>query len=231
MITVRRSKDRGHADHGWLDARHTFSFAEYRDPAHIRFRTLRVLNEDRVAPGTGFPEHPHRDMEIITYPLSGRLKHTDSLGHAEDIGHGTIQAMTAGSGVLHAEANPHHEPVHLLQIWILPREHGLTPSYTSRSFPIAEQRDRFHLIASPDGADGSLTIQQDARLHAGMFGAGRTRSFGLGEGRHAWLQVASGSLTVNGVTLEAGDGAAVSDETTLELRFDTDAEVLLFDLA
>lgn len=230
MITVRRSDERGHLDHGWLDARHTFSFGDYRDPEHMGFRSLRVINEDVVAARTGFPEHPHRDMEIITYPLSGRLRHGDSLGHTEDIGHGTVQTMTAGRGIRHSEANPHNEPVHLLQIWILPRERGLEPSHDSRSFPIAEQPGRLHQIVSPDGADGSLVIRQDARLYAGVFGRGATETVALNADRHAWIQVARGTVTVNGVTLSAGDGAAISDETSLDLRFDEDGEILLFDL-
>ncbi|MCC5824258.1 MAG: pirin family protein [Phycisphaerales bacterium] len=230
MITIRKSKDRGHIDHGWLNARHTFSFGDYRDREHMSFRSLRVINEDVVAPRTGFPEHPHHDMEIITYPISGALRHGDSLGHQEDIAHGTIQTMTAGSGIRHAESNPHAEPVHLLQIWILPRARGLEPSHASRSFPIAEQPGRFHQIVSPDGADNSLVIQQDARMHAGIFSKGHAETVALGPGRHAWIQVVRGSLSVNATELSAGDGAAISDESTLELIFTDDSEVLLFDL-
>lgn len=230
MITVRKSNDRGHIDHGWLNARHTFSFGDYRDREHTGFRSLRVINEDVVAPRTGFAEHPHRDMEIITYPLSGALRHGDSLGHQEDIRHGTVQAMTAGSGIRHSESNPHAEPVHLLQIWILPRAKGLEPSHASRTFPITDRPGRFHQIAGPDGADGSLVIRQDARIHAGVFDKDHTETVDIGPGRHAWIQVARGSLTVNGTELSAGDGAAISDETTLELRFTDDSEVLLFDL-
>tara|TARA_R110000782_G_scaffold19101_3_gene51982 strand:+ start:1204 stop:1899 length:696 start_codon:yes stop_codon:yes gene_type:complete len=230
MITVRKSEDRGHIDHGWLNARHTFSFGDYRDPEHMGFRSLRVINEDVVGPRTGFPEHPHRDMEIITYPLSGRLRHGDSLGHQEDIGHGTVQTMTAGSGIRHSESNPHAEPVHLLQIWILPRAKGLEPTHDARSFPIAEQTNRFHQIVGPDGADGSLVIRQDARLYAGIFAEGSAETVALGAGRHAWVQVARGSLTVNGTELKAGDGAAVSDEATLAFAFAEDSEVLWFDL-
>lgn len=230
MITVRRSNDRAHLNHGWLDTRHTFSFGEYRDADHRGFRSLRVINEDVVAPRAGFAEHPHHDMEIITYPLSGALRHGDSLGHQEDIRHGTIQTMTAGSGIRHAESNPHPEPVHLLQIWILPKARGLAPSHDSRSFPIADQPGRFHQIVSPDGADNSLVIQQDARLHAGIFPKGHAETVPLGPARHAWIQVARGSLTVNGTALHTGDGAAISDEHTLELRFTDDSEVLLFDL-
>jgi redox-sensitive bicupin YhaK (pirin superfamily) len=230
MITVRKSNDRGHIDHGWLNTWHTFSFGDYHDAEHTGFRTLRVINEDIVAARTGFAEHPHRDMEIITYPLSGALRHGDSLGHQEDIGHGTIQMMTAGSGIRHSESNPHAEPVHLLQIWIRPDARGHEPRHESRAFPIAEQTDRLHQLASPDGADGSLIIHQDARLYAGVFSRGSTQTFALGTGRHAWIQVARGALTVNGTTLTAGDGAAISDETNLDLRFTDDAEILLFDL-
>ncbi len=230
MITVRKSNDRGHLNHGWLDARHTFSFGEYRDLNQRGFRSLRVINEDVVAPRTGFAEHPHHDMEIITYPLSGALRHGDSLGHQEDIGHGTIQTMTAGAGIRHSESNPHPDAVHLLQIWILPRAKNLAPSHESRSFPIADQPGRLHQIVSPDGAEGSLIIQQDARLHAGIFAKGQTETVALGTDRHAWIQVARGSLTVNGVTLAAGDGAAISDESSLDLRFTDDSEILLFDL-
>lgn len=230
MITIRKSKDRGHIDHGWLNARHTFSFGDYRDREHMGFRSLRVINEDVVAPRTGFPEHPHHDMEIITYPISGALRHGDSLGHQEDITHGTIQTMTAGSGIRHSESNPHAAPIHLLQIWILPRAKGLEPSHASRSFPITEQTGRFHQIASPDGADNSLVIQQDARMHAGIFKKGHAETVALGPGRHAWIQVVRGGLTANGVPLETGDGASISDESAIELRFTDDSEVLLFDL-
>lgn len=230
MITVRKSSDRGHADHGWLNAKHTFSFGQYRDPDHMGFRSLRVINQDIVAPRTGFGEHPHRDMEIITYPISGHIRHGDSLGNTEDIGHGTIQTMTAGSGIRHSEKNPHNEPVHMLQIWIEPREDGLQPTHASRSFPILTETDRLHQLASPDGADGSLIIQQDARLYAGVFREGSAETFALGDGRHAWIQVVDGSVTVNGVALKTGDAAAISDETLLELAFDQTSEILLFDL-
>lgn len=230
MNTVRYSHDRGHLDHGWLDTFHTFSFGDYRDEEQMGFRSLRVINEDVVGPRRGFSEHPHHDMEIITYPLSGALRHGDSLGHQEDIGHGTIQIMTAGRGIRHSESNPHAEPVHLLQIWIQPRAKGLDPTHDSRSFPIATQTDRFHQIVSPDGADGSLVIQQNARLFAGVFTPGRSETVTLAEQRHAWIQVARGSLTVNGVELRAGDGAAVSEEQSLGLEFTEDSEILFFDL-
>jgi quercetin 2,3-dioxygenase len=230
MMTIRKSEDRGHADHGWLNARHTFSFGQYHDPAHTGFRTLRVINQDIVAPRTGFSEHPHRNMEIITYPISGQIRHGDSLGHAEDIGHGTVQVMTAGRGIRHSETNPHREPVHILQIWIEPRELGLDPTHDSRSFPISTHTGRLHQLVSPDGAEGSLIIQQDARLHAGVFQRGARESFTLGVDRHAWVQVVRGSLSANGVELGAGDGAAISDETELDIRFSDDSEILIFDL-
>lgn len=230
MITRRASSERGHVDHGWLNAKHTFSFASYRDPDHMGFRALRVINEDVVAPRMGFSEHPHRNMEIITYPISGRLRHGDSLGHTEDIAHGTVQAMTAGRGIYHSESNPHSEPVHLLQIWIEPREEGLDPTHASRTFPVIDQPGRFHTIVSGDGQGDSLTIQRDARVLAGVFDAGAHETVALGDGRHAWVQIVRGSLTLNGVELRAGDGAAVSDETALDLRFSEETELLVFDL-
>jgi len=230
MITVRKSENRGHADHGWLNAKHTFSFADYRDPDHMGFRALRVINQDIVAPRTGFGEHPHRNMEIITYPLSGQIRHADSLGHAEDIGHGTVQAMTAGRGIRHSETNPHDEPLHLLQIWIEPRETGLQPAHASRSFPITSETGRLHQLVSPDGAEGSLVIQQDARLFAGVFDQGSEETVALGANRYAWIQVVRGSVSVNGVGLHEGDAAAISDETALGLRFAKDSEILLFHL-
>ncbi|MFK7885207.1 MAG: pirin family protein [Phycisphaerales bacterium] len=230
MITVRKSKDRGHADHGWLNAKHTFSFGQYQDPEHRGFRSLRVINEDIVAPHTGFSEHPHRDMEIITYPISGRIRHGDSLGHTEDIGHGTVQVMTAGRGIRHSETNPHNEPIHMLQIWIEPRDTGLPPTHASRPFPIETETNRLHLFASPDGESGSLQIEQDARLLAGNFSENSSETVSINQGRHAWIQIVHGSVFVNSVHLHAGDGAAISDETRLELKFTKDSEILFFDL-
>ncbi len=230
MITIRKSSDRGHADHGWLNAKHSFSFGRYHDPEHTGFRALRVINEDVVAPRTGFSEHPHRDMEIITYPISGQIRHGDSLGHTEDIGHGTVQAMTAGRGIRHSETNPHSDPVHMLQIWIEPREAGLEPAHASRRFPVLTETGRLHQIASPDGADGSLVINRDARVFAGVFDAKTEQTIALGPDRHAWIQVVRGSLRVNGSQIGPGDGAAASDETTLELVFDEDSEIIVFDL-
>jgi redox-sensitive bicupin YhaK (pirin superfamily) len=232
MLTIRRSADRGFFDHGWLKTHHSFSFGRYIDRAHMGFRTLRVINEDIVAPSMGFGEHGHEDMEILTYPLSGAVRHRDSLGHQEDITHGMVQRMTAGSGIRHSEFNPSRtEPTHMLQIWITPREGALAPAHESRRFPIAEQPGRLHLLASPDGAEGSLAIQQDARMLAGVFAKGDAATLPLAPGRHAWVQVAWGSVRVNGQPLSAGDGAAISDEEAVELAFDGDGEVLVFDLA
>lgn len=232
MIQVRPSDERGRFDHGWLDTRHTFSFGDYHDPAHMGFRTLRVINEDVVAPGQGFGEHPHRDMEIITYVLSGALAHRDSLGNGESINPGDVQRMTAGSGIEHAEFNASRtEPVHLLQIWIRPAQRGLPPGYEQKSFPEQVRRGRLALLVSPDAAEGSLKIHQDARLYAGLFKLGESATLAIGERRHAWVQVARGSITLNGVTLSEGDGAGVSGEPAIDLRAVNDAEVLVFDLA
>lgn len=232
MIQVRPSDERGRFDHGWLDTRHTFSFGDYHDPAHMGFRTLRVINEDVVAPGQGFGEHPHRDMEIITWVLSGALAHKDSLGNGESIKPGDVQRMTAGSGIEHAEFNASRtEPVHLLQIWIRPAQRGLQPGYEQKHFPLEARRGRLALLVSPDAAEGSLKIHQDARLYAGLFTPGESATLAIGEKRHAWVQVARGSITLNGVALGAGDGAAISGEPALELRATSDAEVLVFDLA
>lgn len=234
MITVRRSEERGHFDHGWLDTRHTFSFAEYHDEDHMGFRALRVINEDRVRPGEGFPTHGHRDMEIVSYVLSGALAHQDSTGGKGVLRPGEVQRMSAGSGVRHSEYNgSREEPVHFLQIWLLPDRDGLTPSYEQRPFPDAEKRGRLRLVASPDGADGSLRLQAGARVYATVLGPGERARHELAAGRHAWIQAARGELAVNGVPLRAGDGAAASDERALvvEGRGSEPAEALLFDLA
>ena len=231
MITIRKSTERGAIDHGWLDARHTFSFARYINRDWTHFRALRVINEDVVAPRMGFSEHPHRDMEIITYPVSGTLRHKDSLGHVEDITPGMIQRMSAGSGITHAEMNPADEPVHLLQIWIIPREQGLAPSHESTRTKVHDEPGRFHTLVSEDGRDGSLVMQQDARMLAGVFRPGDRASYALGDGRHAWVQIVSGSVRVNGAALTRGDGAAISDESGLDFTFDEDTELLVFDLA
>jgi quercetin 2,3-dioxygenase len=234
MITLRRAEERGHADHGWLDTRHTFSFADYHDPEHMGFSDLRVINEDRVKPGMGFGQHGHRDMEIISYVLEGELRHQDSLGNGSTIRPGEVQRMSAGTGVQHSESNPSRDrPVHFLQIWILPSERGIEPGYEQKSFPEAERRGRLRLVASPDGRDGSLTIHQDARLSLALLAPGDKVRQELAKGRSAWVQVARGELTLDGQRLRAGDGAAVTGESALEIvgQGDRPAEVLVFDLA
>jgi len=232
MIAVRPSKDRGHLNHGWLDTYHTFSFADYYDPAQMGFRSLRVMNEDRVAPGMGFGMHGHRDMEIVTYVLSGALEHKDSLGHGEALRPGELQRMSAGRGIRHSEFNPSaDQPVHLYQIWLLPRESGLEPSYEQKAFPAAERHNRLRLVASPAGDDGALTIQQDARLYLATLDADASVAHELPAGRHAWLQVLRGSVELNGKPLATSDGAAISNESHLTIKATAPAEVLLFDLA
>jgi redox-sensitive bicupin YhaK (pirin superfamily) len=232
MITVRRSADRGHFDHGWLDTRHTFSFADYRDPRFMGFRSLRVINQDRVAPGQGFGTHPHRDMEIVSYVLSGALSHRDSMGNGSTIRPGDVQRMTAGTGVTHSEFNGSDDhPVHFLQIWILPERPGLPPGYEQRTFPDAEKRGRLRLVASRDGAEGSVTIHQDARILAALLAPGEEVRHGIGPGRHAWVQVLSGEVELEGERLAPGDGAAISASPEVAIRAVRDAEVLLFDLA
>ena len=232
MITIRKSEARGHFDLGWLDTYHTFSFDQYYDPAHMHFRTLRVINEDRVAPAKGFPTHSHRDMEIITYILSGQLEHRDSMGNGGVLRPGDVQRMSAGTGVAHSEFNPSEaEPVHLLQIWIMPRARNLPPGYEQKFFSEEERRGRLRLVASEDGRDGSVAIQQDARLYATVFEAGSSIEHKLADKRYAWIQVARGNLSVNGQELNQGDGAAVSHEKLLRLAAKDEAEVLLSDLA
>ena len=231
MITLRPSAARGHADHGWLDTFHTFSFADYHDPAHMGFRGLRVINEDRVAPGMGFGTHPHRDMEILTYILAGRLAHKDSMGHGREIAPGQLQAMSAGTGITHSEFNPSRtDPVHLLQIWLLPDKKGHTPRYAEWS-PSAGESHALTLLASPDGREGSAAIHQDARLYLVKLAAAEEVTHPIAPARAAWLQVMRGSLTLNGHALAAGDGAAVESESALALHGTADAEALLFDLA
>lgn len=231
MITIRKADARGRYDHGWLDTRHTFSFADYHDPRHMGFRDLRVVNEDRVVPGEGFGTHPHRDMEILTYVLEGALAHRDSLGNGSTIRPGEVQRMSAGTGVRHSEYNASRDaPVHFLQIWIRPDRAGHAPSYEQRAFPAAERRGGLRLLASPDGADGSLTIHQDVRVLGALLAAGQEATLALAPGRHAWVQVAGGEVDVNGTSLAAGDGAALSDEPQVSLRARADAEVLVFDL-
>src|SRR5450631_2223544 len=224
MMTIRHSNEGGGGDYGWLKTHHTFSFDDYHDPKWMGFRSLRVINEDFVAPSGGFPTHPHRDMEIITYVLSGKLEHKDSLGTGSVILPGDGQRMTAGRGIRHSEANPSTtEAVRLLQIWILPDKHGHEPGYEQKAFPEAEKRGKFRLIASPDGKDGSVTIHQDARLYVSLLSPGQEVKHELGKGRHAWLQIAKGSVELNGQKLVQGNGAAISEEETLSIKGDEDA--------
>jgi redox-sensitive bicupin YhaK (pirin superfamily) len=232
MITVRRSEERGGANHSWLDTRHTFSFDSYYDPRFMGFRSLRVINEDVVQPGEGFPTHPHRDMEIITYVLDGALEHRDSLGNGSVIRPGDGQRMSAGTGIRHSEANASPtEPVHLLQIWILPAQHGIQPGYEQKSFPDEEKRGKLRLIASPDAANGAVTIHQDARLYVALLAKGQAVEHKLAPGRYAWLQVARGEVELNGKRLQQGDGAAVQQEQALRIEAKQDgSEILLFDL-
>jgi redox-sensitive bicupin YhaK (pirin superfamily) len=232
MIAVRPATERGHADHGWLDTRHTFSFASYHDPRHMGFRSLRVINEDRVKPAEGFGTHAHRDMEILTWVLEGALGHKDSMGNGSVIRPGDLQRMSAGTGVTHSEFNPSREaPVHFLQIWLLPRERGLPPGYEQKRFPQEARRGRLRLIAAGDGREGAVTIHQDADLWTALLQPGESVRHALAPGRYAWVHVARGAVSLNGSTLGAGDGAAVSDEATLEITGAARAEVLLFDLA
>lgn len=231
MITVRQAKDRGHFNFGWLDTYHTFSFGDYYDPRFMGFRDLRVINEDRVHPGRGFPTHGHRDMEIITYILEGSLEHKDSIGTGSVIRPGEVQRMSAGSGVRHSEHNhSESEPVHLLQIWIMPNVQNIEPSYEQKTYTDEEKRGRLRLVASPDGSDSSVKIHQDARVYATLLEPGQEVSHQLGSQRHAWVQVARGAITLNDQVLNQSDGAAVNLEQSLKLVGREAAEVLLFDL-
>lgn len=234
MLTIRKSDERGHFDFGWLDTRHTFSFGEYHDPKHMGFRALRVINEDVVRGGGGFGTHPHRDMEIVTYVLSGALAHKDSMGNGSTIRPHDVQRMSAGTGVTHSEHNASSEdPVHLLQIWLLPAQTGTPPSYEQRAFPEAEKRGRLRLVGAPDGREGAVTLAQDVALYASVLAPAERVSHELAAGRHAWVQVVRGTVTVNGQPLTAGDGAALSDERHASIAAGTDlaSEILLFDLA
>jgi redox-sensitive bicupin YhaK (pirin superfamily) len=232
MITHRRAADRGHANHGWLDTHHTFSFASYRDPQQMGFRSLRVMNEDVVAPGQGFGTHPHRDMEIVTYVLEGALEHRDSMGNGEVLRPGEFQRMSAGTGITHSEFNPSPtEPVHLYQIWLFPDQKGIEPSYEQKRFDDAERHNQLRLVASPDAAQNSLLIHQDARIYLSTLDEGQQVPHQLVPGRHAWLQVLRGSVALNGQQLDTSDGAAVSEESQLTIQAIHDAEVMLFDLA
>ena len=233
MLNIRRSEDRGHVDHGWLDSYHTFSFASYRDPKHVHFRALRVMNEDFVAPGKGFGTHPHDNMEIVTYVLEGALEHRDSMGNGEVLRPGEFQRMSAGTGITHSEFNPSStEPVHLYQIWLFPERRGIEPSYEQKSFPESERRNRLRLVASQDAANGSLLIHLDARIYLATLYDAVSIHYELANARHAWLQVLRGNVAVNGHELRPGDGAAVSDELRLTVQSNSSpAEVMLFDLA
>mgnify|MGYP002623416484 FL=1 len=231
MITIRKADDRGFADHGWLKARHTFSFAGYHDPQQMGFRSLRVMNEDRVQPGRGFGTHPHRDMEIVTYVLEGAIEHKDSMGNGEVLRPGEFQHMSAGTGITHSEFNPSKtEPLHLYQIWLLPRETGIKPTYDQKRFDDDGMRNQLRLVASPNGVDGSLVIQQDAQIYLSKLDESQRLMHDIAPNRHAWLQVLRGSVTLNGSDLQVGDGAAVSDERQLDIVGTSNAEIMLFDL-
>jgi len=232
MIAVRKAEERGHANHGWLDTYHTFSFADYYDPAHMGFGSLRVINEDRVQPGRGFATHGHRDMEIITYVLEGALAHKDSMGNGSTILPGDVQRMSAGTGVTHSEFNASdREPVHLLQIWIEPAQRGIKPGYEQKRFETADKRGRLRLIASRDGREGSVTIHQDASVHAALIQGEERAVYAIPAGRRAYVHVARGRLTVNGQPLSAGDALSASGIREIVMERGEDAEVLLFDLA
>jgi hypothetical protein len=231
MTEIRRSDERGYADHGWLQSYHSFSFADYFDPRHVEFGPLRVINEDRVVPGAGFGTHGHRDMEIISYVLEGELAHKDSTGTSSVIRPGDVQRMSAGRGVLHSEFNhSHSQPVHFLQIWIHPDVRGIPPGYEQKHFAPGEKRGRLRLVASPDGADGSVTLRQDARLYAGLFDGAERATLEAGPGRRLYVHVARGRVTANGEALAAGDALKLTDATTLVLSDGAAAEVLVFDL-
>jgi redox-sensitive bicupin YhaK (pirin superfamily) len=231
MINIRRSKDRGHANHGWLDTYHSFSFADYFDPRNMGFRDLRVINEDFIEADQGFPTHGHRDMEIITYVINGEISHRDSMGNGETVKRHEVQRMTAGTGVLHSEYSSPTEKTHMLQIWIQPEKRHLPPSYEQTYFAPEDKQGKLKLVASRGGDDGSVHINQDVKLYSSILNEGENVSLDLAKGRHAWVQIISGSLDVNGERLEAGDGAAISEETALEIKANSDnTEFLLFDL-
>lgn len=231
MMTLRRSAERGHADHGWLKSAHSFSFADYHDPAHMGWGNLRVINEDWIAPGTGFGMHPHRDMEIVTYVMEGALAHQDSLGHGETIRPGDVQRMSAGTGVRHSEFNAADTPTHLLQIWMLPHRRNLAPGYEQAHVPAEARRGRLALIAGRVGGEGAVLVQADARLHAGLFDGAESATLDLDPSRLAYVHLARGALTVNGQRLQAGDALQVAEESRLHFEAGEAAEVLVFDLA
>ena len=232
MIQIRPSQERGHANHGWLDSHHTFSFADYHDPEHMGFRSLRVINEDRVAPGRGFGTHSHRDMEIISYVLEGALRHSDSIGTGSVIKPNDVQRMSAGTGVSHSEYNDSaSDPVHFLQIWLLPGQRGIAPSYEQKHFSRDDKRGRLRIVASPDARDGSVKLHTDAVVYAGVLEAGEQARLDLRPDRHAWIQVVRGKVRVNDRELSAGDGAAISQESQVRVAGVESGEVLVFDLA
>ncbi len=232
MITIRKSEARGHANHGWLDSKHTFSFANYYDPQHMGFRNLRVINEDKVVGGAGFGTHGHQDMEIITYVLEGSLEHRDSIGNGSIIQPGDVQRMSAGTGIRHSEYNHSQtEPVHFLQIWVFPDTKNLPPSYEQQNFSVAKTPGKLRLVAAKDGHDGALTVHQNLKLYAGVLATGDQVSHTLQPQRHGWIQVARGAINLNGLPLNTGDGAAVSEDIKLQIEATEDAEILLFDLA
>jgi redox-sensitive bicupin YhaK (pirin superfamily) len=231
MIEVRRSSERGHFDHGWLNTYHTFSFARYHDPTHMGFRALRVINDDTVAGGRGFAPHPHENMEIFSYVISGQLTHKDSAGHEATTGPGEVQKMTAGRGVVHSEANSGREPVHFLQVWIEPDKADLPPRFEQTRLDPAKLRDRLFAFVTPKGGDGAVSIAADARVYAGVLSRGKAFEQVMAPGRYAWIHIVRGEVAVNGVTLSAGDGAAVSDERSLKFVPAAETELLVFDLA
>ncbi len=232
MITLRKSTERGHVNFGWLDSHHTFSFGSYYDPNHMGFRALRVINEDRVSPGAGFDTHGHRDMEILTYVLDGALEHQDNTGTGAVIYPGEVQRMSAGGGILHSEFNASStDPVHFLQIWLLPNQRGLSPSYEQRRFNLSEKPSQLHLIAASEGEDSVVRVHQDVKLYAGILHKGDRICHRIHPNRHAWVQVARGSLSLNGLSLSLGDGAAISEQAEINIEVAQDAEILLFDLA
>lgn len=231
MIHIRKSNERGRTKIDWLDSRHTFSFGDYYDPAMMGFSVLRVINEDRVVGGGGFPTHGHRDMEIVTWVLEGALEHRDSIGNGSVIRPGDAQRMSAGRGIRHSEFNASaNDPVHLLQIWLLPAKAGIDPGYEQRNFPESTRRGQFRIVASPDGTEGSITIHQDSRMYDGVFAAGETATHKISVGRRAYLHVARGSIEANGLAMAEGDGAAIEKEDGLALKAQSSSEVVLFDL-
>lgn len=232
MVQVRKANERGHASYGWLDTYHTFSFATYHDPQHMRFRNLRVMNEDFIAAGQGFGTHPHSDMEIVTYVLQGALEHRDSMGNGEVLRPGEFQRMSAGTGITHSEFNPSsHEPTHLYQIWLLPERRGIEPSYEQKKFDISERTNRLRLVASPSGEEGALTIHTQAKIYLGTFEPGNAVQKEIEPGKHIWLQVLSGKGAMDGHSLDAGDGVAISEESRFEYRAESASEILVFELS